>query len=370
LRLRPPVKAGSATPFGADPVRAYHDGRSRGAAADPTPGRRLAAKLKRMKAIVQHRYGPPDQLSFEDVPTPVAKDDEVLLRVRAASVNPYDWYHVTGTPLIARMGGGLFRPSQPIPGVDVAGEVEAVGRDVTQFRPGDAVYGQRLGAYAEYLCVREIRLALKPVNLSFEQAAAVPMAALTALQGLRDKGGIQAGQQVLINGASGGVGTFAVQLAKWFGATVTAVCSTRNVEAAQSLGADRVIDYTREDFVRSGQKYDLMLDIAGNRTIADRRRALAPDGTLVVAGGPKGGKVLGPARPLLKVLVADRFSTRKMVGYIAQNKQEDLILLRDLLESGKIAPVVERVYPLPDVPAALNYVGARHARGKIVIRVS
>ncbi|HCT79368.1 MAG TPA: alcohol dehydrogenase, partial [Micromonosporaceae bacterium] len=232
-----------------------------------------------MKAIVRYTYG---SLALEEVDKPTIKDDEVLVRVRAASVNPYDWHHLTGTPYIMRIGAGLRKPKETAMGVDVAGVVEAVGPDVTGFQPGDEVFGMRSGAFAEYMGVREVRIALKPAGLTFEQAAAVPLAALTALQALRDKGKIQAGQQVLINGASGGVGTFAVQLAKVFGTKVTAVCSTRNVDTARSLGADRVIDYTREDFVQSGQVYDLILDVAGNRSIADRKRALAPNGILVL----------------------------------------------------------------------------------------
>jgi NADPH:quinone reductase-like Zn-dependent oxidoreductase len=251
----------------------------------------------------------------------------------------------------------------------VAGQVEAVGRSVTQLQPGDAVFGMRVGAFAEYLSAREDRLVPKPANLTFEQAAVVPMAALTALQGLRDKGRIRPGQKVLINGASGGVGTFAVQIAKSLGAEVTAVCRTRNVDAVRSLGADRVIDYTREDFVHNGQCHDLMLDVAGNRSISDRKRALGPRGVLVVVGGPKKGRWLGPASSLLKVLLAARFSSQTMVGMLTKNSKEDLVLLRELLEAGKVTPVIERTYPLREVPEALSYIGEGHARGKIVITV-
>jgi NADPH:quinone reductase-like Zn-dependent oxidoreductase len=320
-----------------------------------------------MKAIVQHRYGAPDVLEFQEVAPPAIAADQALVRVRAASVNPYDWHYVTGTPYLVRPSAGLFRPKSPTPGADLAGQVEAVGADVTGLQPGDEVFGLGHGSFAEYVSVRADKLVRKPAEVTFEQAAAVPMAALTALQGLRDRGRIRSGQQVLINGASGGVGTFAVQLAKSFGAEVTGVCSPRNVAAIRALGADHVLDYTREDFTGSGQRYDLILDVAGNRSIADRRRALRPTGTLVLVGGPKDNRWFGPAGSLVRLLLAGRFSRQTMVGMLTRNSPEDLAELAELLAAGKVTPVIERAYSLPDVPAALRHVGAGHARGKIVI---
>jgi NADPH:quinone reductase-like Zn-dependent oxidoreductase len=322
-----------------------------------------------VKAIVLHRYGGPGGLALEDVNEPTINDDELLVRVRASSVNPQDWYFVTGTPYVARMSYGLRRPKQSIPGTDMAGVVEAVGRNVTQFKAGDAIFGMRGGAFAEYVGVRADRVVAKPARLTVEQAAAVPVAGLTALQGLRDKGRIQAGQQVLINGASGGVGTFAVQIAKSFGAIVTAVCSSRNVDAVRALGADDVIDYTRADFVHSGVKYDLIFDVAGNRSLSDRRRAMTPQGTLVLVGGPKRSKWLGPLTDFAKVAMAARFGRQTLVTMLAKNSRDDLAVMAELMESGKVTPVIERTYPLAEVPAALSYLGEGHARGKIVITV-
>lgn len=323
-----------------------------------------------MKAIVQHKYCSPDALRLEDVDMPVIKDDEVLVRVHAASVNPYDWYRTTGTPYVGRIGGGgLIKPNRKVPGADMAGRVEAVGAGVTRFKPGDDVFGLCGETFAEYLNVGADSIVLKPANSTFEQAAAVPMAGLTALQALRDKGAIRAGQKVLINGASGGVGTFAVQIAKSFGAEVTGVCSTRNVEAVRSLGADHVIDYTQQDFTRTGQRYELILDIAGNRSTADRGRALAPSGILVLVGGPKGNRWFGPASGFVKVLVASRLTGRKMVGMLAHPTAEDLTVLRELLDDGKVTPVIEKAYSLQEVPEAMRYVGEGHARGKIVITI-
>jgi NADPH:quinone reductase-like Zn-dependent oxidoreductase len=322
-----------------------------------------------MKAIVQDRYGSPDVLELRDIDPPIVKDDEVLVRIRAASVNPFDWYQVTGTPYIMRMDGGLRRPKQTTPGVDLAGQVKAVGNNVTMFQVGDEVYGMRSGAFAEYLAAGEERLARKPANLSFEQAAAVPMAAVTALQGLRDKGQIRPGQNVLVNGASGGVGTFAVQIAKSVGAEVTAVCSTRNVDMVRSLGADRVIDYTTSDFVHNGQRYDLILDVAGNRSISDRRRALTPNGTLVVVGGPMKNRWIGPLGSMITTAVAARFGSQRVVAMLAKHRPEDLNVLRQLLESETIRPAIERTYPLDQVPEAIRYVGTGHAQAKVVIAV-
>ena len=323
-----------------------------------------------MKAIVHHTYGSPDLLEFQDVDKPVAKDDELLVRVHASSVNPADWYRVAGTPYVGRMGGGLRRPKVKAAGLDFAGQVEAIGRKVTGFQPGDEVFGARLGAYAEYLCVRATKVAPKPANVTFEQAAAVPVAALTALQGLRDTGRIRSGQRVLINGASGGVGTFAVQVAKSFGAHVTGVCSTRNVDLVRSIGADEVVNYTRQDFTGDGQRYDLIFDAVGNRSVADRRRALSPTGILVVVGGPKGGRWLGPATALFKVIPATLIGRQKLRAKLSTLVREDLLALRDLLAAGTIVPVIDRRYPLSGVPEALGYLGEGHARGKIVIDVS
>jgi NADPH:quinone reductase-like Zn-dependent oxidoreductase len=320
-----------------------------------------------MKAIVQRRYGPPDALEFGDLETPVPGDDEVLVRVEAASVNPYDWHHVTGKPYVVRLSAGLRAPKAPVPGMDFAGQVTAVGRDVTRFRPGDAVFGMRRGAFAEFVSAPAAGLVARPANVSAEQAAAVPMAGLTALQGLRARGGVQPGHRVLVIGASGGVGTFAVQLVKAFGAEVTAVCSTRNVEAARALGADHVLDYTRVDFVHTGQRYDLILDIAGNRSIADRRRVLRSTGVLVVVSGPKDNRWVGPMIPTAAAIAASRFGRGTLVGMLTRDRVADLVTLRDLIEAGRVTPVVERTYPLHDAPEALRYVGTGHARAKIVI---
>jgi len=320
----------------------------------------------RMKATVYSRYGPPDVLQIRDVEKPVPKDNEVLIEIRAASVNPLDWRLMRGKPLFARlMTGGLRKPKITRPGVDVAGQVEAVGRNVTQFKPGDEVFGVCRGAFAEYACVIEDKLAPKPTNLSFEDAAAVPVAAITALRGLRDKGRIQRGHKVLVDGASGGVGTFAVQIAKSFGAEVTAVCSTRNVDTARSIGADHVIDYTREDFTQSGQRYDLILAANAYHSIFDYRRALSQDGIYVMAGG--GGvqilqtMLLGPLLSLI--------GSKKMRFFIANMNKKDLIFLKDLLEAGKVVPVIDRRYPLSDAAEALRYLEEGHAQGKVVITV-
>jgi len=321
-----------------------------------------------MKAIIHHKYGSPDVLELKDIDKPVVDDDTVLVRVRAASVNAFDWHIMRGLPYFVRMEAGLRKPKRSVAGVDVAGHVEAVGKNVTQFQPGDEVFGQRGGAFAEYVCAGENNFVLKPANLTFEQAAAVPMAGFTALQGLRDKGQLQPGQRVLINGAAGGVGTFAVQIAKAFGADVTGVCSTRNVDMARSIGADQVMDYTREDFTRSGQRYDLTLDIAGNRSLSDCRRVMAPNGILVLVGGE--GRRMGPilAR-LLAAVVWSRFASQKMLPFLAQRNKEDLIILKELIEAGKVTPVIDRTYPLSETPEAIRYLEEGHARGKVVITV-
>ena len=321
-----------------------------------------------MRAIVRDKFGPPDVLELQETDKPDVTDDGVLVRVGATSVNPADWYSLTGTPYVARVQAGLLKPKSNRLGVDFAGTVEAVGSDVTQLRPGDEVFGGRSGAFAEYVCVRE-GVALKPANLTFEQAATVPVAALTALQGLRDKGQIQPGQKVLINGASGGVGTFAVQIAKALGAEVTGVCSTRNVDLVRSIGADHVIDYTHDDFTRSDQRYDLMLDIAGSRPWSECRRVLNPQAILVIVGAPKGNRLIGPLSHIVKVRLAALRSSQKVALFIAKFNKPDLDALRELLEAGKVTPVVDRRYEFSQTADALRYLGEGHAQGKIVITV-
>jgi NADPH:quinone reductase-like Zn-dependent oxidoreductase len=319
-----------------------------------------------MKAIVYRNYGSPDVLQCEEIEKPTAGDHEVLIKVRAASLNALDWRVMRGKPLFIRlMMGGLRKPKDTRPGRDMAGQVEAVGRSVTQFKPGDAVFGACPGACAEYVCANEARLALKPANISFEEAAAVPVAALTALQGLRDQGRIQRGQKVLVDGAGGGVGTFAVQIAKSFGAEVTAVCSTRNVDTARSIGADHVIDYTREDFTKSGQRYDLILAANAYHSIFDYRRAMSPDGIYVMAGG--GWAQIFQAMLLAPLL--SRMGSKKMGFFMAKIDQKDLDFLKDLLAAGKIVPVIDRRYPLSAVAEAVRYLEEGHARGKVVITV-
>ena len=317
-----------------------------------------------MKAAIYTKYGPPgDVVQIAEVEEPVPKDNEVLIKVRAASVNPLDWRFMRGKPYVLRIMFGLRTPKITRPGVDVAGQVEAVGGNVTQFRPGDEVFGVCRGSFAEYACAAEEKLERKPANISFEDAAAVPVAALTALQGLRDKGRIQPGHKVVVDGASGGVGTFSVQIAKSFGAEVTAVCSTRNLETARSIGADHVIDYTREDFTKSGQRYDLIMGANAYHSIFDYRRALTQDGIYVIVGG-------GLARILQTMLLApllSRIGNKKVRFFVANINKKDLVLLRDLLEAGKVIPVIDRRYPLNDAAEALLYAGNGHARGKIVI---
>jgi NADPH:quinone reductase-like Zn-dependent oxidoreductase len=325
--------------------------------------------VTQMKAIINHKYGSPENLKLQEIEKPVINDDSVLVRVRAASVNPLDWHFVRGLPYFVRLMAGLRRPKQTVPGVDVAGIVEAVGKDVTQFQPGDEVFGGRDGSFADYVGGRERNFVPKPVNLTFEQAATIPIAGCTALQGLRDKGQLQPGQRVLVNGAAGGVGTFAVQIAKAFGAQVTGVCSARNVEMVRSIGADQVIDYTREDFTETGQPYDLILDCVGNHALRHLRRALTAKGTLVVVGSEKGGNLLGPLAGLLGALVMSRFVSQRLVPFIAKIEKGDLVTLKDLIEAGKVTPVIDRTYPLSEVPEAIRYLEAGHARGKVVITV-
>ena len=314
-----------------------------------------------MKAIVYERYGSPDVLEVRDIEVPSVSDDGVLVRIRAASTNPYDWHFMRGKPLLMRLLFGLFKPKAHGLGADLAGEVEAVGKDVTRFRLGDAVFGEGAGAFAEYASVPERTLALKPASLTFEQAAAVPMAGLTALQGLRDGGKIQAGQKVLILGASGGVGTFAVQIAKSFGAEVTGVCSTKNVEMVRSIGADHVVDYTREDFTRGETRYDLMLDTVGNRSLRECRRVLTPKAVYV--------SISGAMAHLLGTSMLKPFVSQDIEIPVAKRNKADLEILSGLIEVGKVTPVIDRTYPLNEVPAAIRYLETGHARGKIVITV-
>jgi NADPH:quinone reductase-like Zn-dependent oxidoreductase len=321
-----------------------------------------------MKAIVCSKYGPPDLLAYEEVPKPIARDDEVLVRVHAASVNAFDWRLLRGKPFLVRLAGfGFLKPRNRIPGADIAGRVEAVGGKVTQLQPGDEVFGDisecGCGGFAEYVCAGEEALVLKPANMAFEEAAAVPFAAMTALQGLRDKGRIQPGQKVLINGASGGVGTFAVQLAKSFGAEVTAVCSTRNVDMVRSIGADKVIDYTQEDFTRSGERYDLIFAANGYHPISDYRRALSPGGRYVMAGG-SGAQIFEALflGPLISMI-----GSKKMGSFVMKPDNKDLVFMKELLEGGKAAPVIDRRYPLSEAAEAIRYLEEGHARGKVVL---
>ena len=322
-----------------------------------------------MKAIVQDRFGSPDALELREIDKPEVGDGEVLVGVQAASVNPADWYAMAGTPYVARPQMGLRKPRSNRVGLDLAGVVEAVGGQVTRFKPGDEVFGASTGTLAEFVAVPQDALVPKPAKLSFEQAAAVPVAALTALQGLRDKGRLQPGQKVLINGASGGVGTFAVQLAKSFGAEVTGVCSTRNLDMVASLGADQVIDYTQEDFTRSGRRYDLLLDVAGSRSWSACRQVLTPQATLVMVGAPKGSRLLGPLGHIVKVRLASLRASQRVVFFISKLHNQDLEVLRELLEDGTVTPVVERSYPLSEAADALRYLGEGHARGKLVVIV-
>ncbi len=335
------------------------------AACGPAPA--VSDITESMKAIVYRCYGSPDVLEFADIQKPTPANDEVLVKVRAASVNPLDWHYMRGSPYLMRLGTGLGAPDDTSMGVDFAGTVEAVGRDVTRFQPGDEVFGGRGGAFAEYVTIRETRaLAPKPANMTFAQAASVPIAAITALQALRDKGKIEPGQKVLINGASGGVGTFAVQIAKAFGAEVTGVCSTRNVEMVQSIGADHVFDYTREDYTQSGQRFDIIVDMVGNHSLLANRRVLNAEGVYVIVGGPK-GNWLGPLMRPVKAMMLSPFVGQEFVMLLAEMRQEDLKVLGELMQDGKVTPVIDRSYGLSEVPAAIRYSEEGHARGKIII---
>ncbi len=320
-----------------------------------------------MKAIVYHNYGGPEVLQCQDIEKPAAGDNEVLIRVCAASVNPLDWHFMRGAPYLVRIGAGLRKPKIARLGVDVAGEVEAVGRNVTQFKTGDQAFGACRGAFAEYVCTAESALVVKPDNVTFEQAAAVPVAAFTALQGLRDRGHIKAGQKVLINGAAGGVGTLAVQIAKSFGAEATGVCSSRNVDMVRSLGADAVIDYTQEDFTKSGQRYDLIFDCAGNHSLSACRRVLTPKGTYIGVGGPSSRWMIGLLGRVIKMVVLSRFSSQNLVMVLAKSNKEDLTLICQLMKAGKVTPVIDKRYRLSEVPEAIRYLEEGHARGKVVI---
>jgi NADPH:quinone reductase-like Zn-dependent oxidoreductase len=320
-----------------------------------------------MKAVVHYTYGSPDVLKVVEVAKPAVTEDGVLVRVHASSVNPAEWYGMTGL-MIARLSGGLFKPKDARIGADFAGVVEAIGSQVTHVKPGDEVYGGRSGAFAEYVHVINA-VVRKPSNATFEEAGAVGTAALTALQGLRDHGKIKPGDNVLINGAAGGVGTFAVQIAKALGAKVTGVTSTKNVEMVRSLGADYVIDYTKDDFTHNGKQYDLIFDIAGSHNWKEYKRVLKPNANFVIVGAPKGNKVLGPLARIIKLKLATIGASQKVVFFIAQFNRPDLDVLRELIENGKVKPVVEKVYPLAQVGDAMRHLGTGHARGKIVLKV-
>ncbi len=323
-----------------------------------------------MKAAISTKYGGPELIEIREVEMPAVTDEQVLVRVRAASLNAADWYALTGL-FLARMAGGLLKPSDPSIGTDFAGVVEAVGSAVTHFKPGDEVFGVRGGAIAEYVSVRqEGGVAPKPANISFEQAAAVPVAALTALQGLRDHGQIRPGQQVLINGAGGGVGSFAVQIAKSFDAEVTAVCGLGNVDMVRSLGADHVVDYTREDFTRSKRRYDLFLDVAGGRSWRECKRILKPAALFIIIGGPRGNPWIGPLAHVLKLRLAAMRSSQKLAFFIAKVNKKDLLTLKEMLEAGTLKPVIDRTYPLSESAQAMRHMEAGHIRGKIVITVA
>ncbi len=334
--------------------------------------RKTAAPNNPMKAIVYCDYGLPN-LKLQEIEKPTPADDQLLVRVRAASVNPYDWHFVEGTPKIMRlMGVGLRKPKDTRLGVDFAGTVEAVGKNVTQFKPGDDVFGGRGGAFAEYICPRAYRaVAIKPENITFEQAASVNIAGITALQALRDKGNVQPWQKVLINGASGGVGTFAVQIAKSLGADVTGVCSTKNVDLVRSLGADHVIDYTKEDFAKGEQRYDVILDNVPNHSLSECRRILNPNGKYVMigGGGPNDSRWIGPFGRVINTMILSPFVSQKMGMMMADPSQKDLAVLADMMQSGKVKPVIDRTYKLSEVPEAIRYLEQGHARGKVVITV-
>ena len=317
-----------------------------------------------MQAMVQHKYGNADVLAIEEIARPTVGDDEVLIRVQAASLNPFDWHEMTAKPFLMRFGTGLFKPKRSVLGVDVAGRVEAIGPTVTRFEPGDEVFGWCRGAYAQYARVRETQLLPRPMSLSPEQAAAVPIAGFTALQGLRDRGRIAEGDRVLIIGASGGVGTFAVQIAKAFGAEVTGVCSSRNADLVRSLGADYVVDYTQEDITKGQNRYDLIFQLAGTVSPAKLLRILTPTGTLVLSSGE--GRLSGLDR-IVKAYARAPFVSQRMVTWVANNSLDDLATLTELFESGKVTPVIDKSFDLSEGAAAMRYLEAGHTRGKVVI---
>lgn len=319
-----------------------------------------------MKAVMFESYGPPEVLRIKEIEKPVVPDDGVLVKVHASSVNIAEWYGMTGL-FLARIGGGLFKPKDTRLGVDFAGVVEAIGKEVMDFKPGDEVFGGRSGAYAEYVTVKNA-IVHKPFNITFEEAAAVPTAAVTALQGLRDYGKLQPGQKVLINGASGGVGSFAIQIAKAFGAEVTAVCSSQNVEHARSLGADHVIDYTRGDFTRSGQQFDLLFNVNGGRSWFEYKRVLKPEGIFVLVGGPR-TPLIGPLSLMISTRISMLGSSQKFAFFIAQFNRDDMNILKDMLANGTIKPFVEQTYPMTRIADAMRHLGAGHAQGKIVVTI-
>jgi NADPH:quinone reductase-like Zn-dependent oxidoreductase len=330
----------------------------------------LAANTPSMKAIVYRCYGTPDVLKLEEIAKPPPADDRVLVKVQAASVNPLDWHYMQGKPYLVRAIAGMGKPDNILMGADFAGTVESVGKSVTRFKPGDEVFGDRNGAFGEYVSVGENgAMALKPSNMTMEQAAAVPIAGLTALQALRDKGKVQAGQKVLINGASGGVGTFAVQIAKTYGADVTGVCSTRNVEMVKSIGADHVIDYTKEDFTQGSVRYDLIIDNVGNHTLSEYRHVLTPNGGLVMVGGPSDNSWFGPLTTSAKAYFVARFVSQKLMFMLADANHDDLDVLRDLMQAGKLTPVIDRRYKLAETAQAIGYLEQGHAKGKVIIAV-
>ena len=335
-----------------------------------TPGGAVLGE--RMKAIVYCEYGLPDVLKLEEIQKPSPADDEILVKVHAAAVNPLDWHYIRGTPYLLRLENGLRYPKEIRLGVDYAGTVEAVGKNVTRFKPGDEVFGGRTGAFAEYVTARADRsVALKPVNITFEQAAAVPIAAVTALQALRDKGKLQPGQKVLVNGASGGVGTFAVQIARALGAEVTGVTSTANLDMVRSIGADHVIDYKQEDFTQGSFQYDLILDCVGNLKLLDARHALKPGAMLVLVGGggPEEGNWIGPMLGPINGILLSMFVSQQFVPFLAQLNPEDLKILADLMQAGKITPVIDRQFPLSETAEAIRYLELGHAKGKVIITV-
>ena len=337
--------------------------------SDCEPAPAISAETETMKAVVHHCYGSPDVLEYGDIEKPTPTDDEVLVKVVAASVNPLDWHFVRGTPYFLRLMTGTGAPDEPRLGVDFAGTVEAVGDSVTRFKPGDEVFGGADGAFAEYLTIREEgQLVMKPADVSFEQAASAPIAAVTALQALRDLGKLESGQSVLINGASGGVGTFAVQIAKSMGAEVTGVCSTRNVEMVLSIGADHVFDYKKEDYTESGKQYDLIIDMVGNHSLSANKQALKPDGTFVIVGGGK-GNWLGPMMTPIKALFLSPFVDQEFVMVLAEITPDDLTILGDLMQAGAVTPVIDSRYALSDIKAAIQHSEEGHTRGKIIIDV-